>query len=458
MKILLLFLFVGFLEVLTQKQTFEGYKVYKINPKTENDVEFIKKLQNNGIGELWEDQVHVNYEARVMVPPENVQLFLENIKEEKIDAQELISDMQRIIDNQLLPDVISRNSANTSLLSMTWDRYHNLDDINKWLDELVINYPGIVRNVTMGTSFENREIRGIVINYKPDREEKLIGMLEGTLHAREWISTAVVNWIIKELLTSTDPVIRSMAENIEWHIFPVVNPDGYVYTFTTNRMWRKNRNTRNFTSCGAVSDDMSNGIDLNRNFDFAWRTVGFSSDPCSNTFAGSAAASEPETQAIENYVRSIKDQGKFIYYYSFHSYTQVIIVPYSNGTSADVLQADNYADMFEIAARGAAKAKERYGTVYRVGIAADVLYVMSGSSFDWVKQETGVSVSYLIELRDTGDFGFLLPASQIIPNSLEIVDSLIEMDKVTRRLGYYSGASSFVSSLSLIIVCVLVYV
>ncbi|XP_045532611.1 zinc carboxypeptidase-like [Pieris brassicae] len=458
MKIFLLLLFVGFLEVLAQKQTFEGYKVYKINPKTENDVEFIKKLQNNGIGELWEDQVHVNYEVRVMVPPENVHLFLENVNKENIDAQELISDMQSIIDNQLLPDAISRNSANASLLSMTWDRYYDLDDINKWLDELVINYPGIVKNVSMGTSFEKRDIRGIVINYKPEREEKLIGMLEGTLHAREWISTAVVNWIIKELLTSKDPVIRGMAENIEWHIFPVVNPDGYVYTFTTNRMWRKNRNTRNFTSCGAVSDDMSNGIDLNRNFDFAWMTVGVSSNPCSNTFAGSAPASEPETQAIVNYVRSIKDQGKFIYYYSFHSYTQLIIVPYSNGTSADVLQVDNYGDMFEIAARGAAKAKERYGTVYRFGIAADVLYVMSGSSFDWVKQETGVSVSYLIELRDMGDFGFLLPASQIIPNSLEIVDCLVEMDKVTRRLGYYSGANTFVSSLSLIILCIMFYV
>lgn len=168
-------------------------------------------------------------------------------------------------------------------------------------------------------------------------------MIEGTLHAREWIVPATATWIIKEFLTSTDPEMRALAENIEWHIFPVVNPDGYVYTFTTvrnhcykiysykmkltlikiiafsskimrriivklilyvqqfhnrcirsrniyilvtfwqlyyiffkylfqHRMWRKNRSTRNFTSCAStgVDDDMSNGVDLNRNFDFAW--------------------------------------------------------------------------------------------------------------------------------------------------------------------------------------------
>lgn len=57
-------------------------------------------------------------------------------------------------------------------------------------------------------------------------------MIEGGIHAREWISPATVTYVINEFLTSTDPDVRAMAENIVWHIFPVVNPDGYVYTFT----------------------------------------------------------------------------------------------------------------------------------------------------------------------------------------------------------------------------------
>lgn len=57
-------------------------------------------------------------------------------------------------------------------------------------------------------------------------------MIEGGIHAREWISPATVTFIIEQFLTSTDPQVRFVAENIVWHIFPVVNPDGYSYTFT----------------------------------------------------------------------------------------------------------------------------------------------------------------------------------------------------------------------------------
>lgn len=84
----------------------------------------------------------------------------------------------------------------------------------------------------MGHSYHNREIKGIILDFHPEKENKLIGMLEGTLHAREWISAATVTFVIKEFLNSTDPEIRALAEGFEWHIFPVVNPDGYSYTFT----------------------------------------------------------------------------------------------------------------------------------------------------------------------------------------------------------------------------------
>lgn len=117
---------------------------------------------------------------------------------------------------------------------MTWNQYYSLDEINYWLDELIENYPDIVSEVSMGESVQYRNVKGIKINYNPNNQN--IGMLEGTLHAREWISPAVVTWIIKEFLTSNDPEIRALAENFEWHIFPVVNPDGYEYTFTDVRI------------------------------------------------------------------------------------------------------------------------------------------------------------------------------------------------------------------------------
>lgn len=56
-------------------------------------------------------------------------------------------------------------------------------------------------------------------------------MIEGGIHAREWISPATVTWIIKEFLTSNNTDVKLMAETLVWHIFPVTNPDGYAYTW-----------------------------------------------------------------------------------------------------------------------------------------------------------------------------------------------------------------------------------
>lgn len=78
---------------------------------------------------------------------------------------------------------------------------------------------------------------------------------------------------------------------------------------------------------------------------------------------------------------------------------------------------------------------------------------MSGTSFDWVKHEFDVPVVYLIELRDLGDYGFLLPQDQIIPNSLEIMDMMLEMDRVTKNMKYYRNDASFVYHSVFVISC-----
>lgn len=63
------------------------------------------------------------------------------------------------------------------------------------------------------------------------------------------------------------------------------------------------------------------------------------------TFAGPSAGSESETQAISNYVLTLKQTGNFIYYFAFHSYSQMVLVPYSHASGSQVLEAENYADM-----------------------------------------------------------------------------------------------------------------
>lgn len=55
-------------------------------------------------------------------------------------------------------------------------------------------------------------------------------LIESTIHAREWIAPAVTAYIIQQLVEN--PEYRQLVENINWIIVPVLNPDGYEYSFT----------------------------------------------------------------------------------------------------------------------------------------------------------------------------------------------------------------------------------
>lgn len=108
--------------------------------------------------------------------------------------------------------------------------------------------------------------------------------------------------------------MRDLAENVDWYIIPVFNVDGFVYTHTTNRMWRKTRKP---------ASSLCDGTDANRNFDYYWFQGGASNNPCSETYAGTTAFSEPETIALASYYASVHENVTA--YISFHSYGQYLM-------------------------------------------------------------------------------------------------------------------------------------
>ncbi|CAH0594395.1 unnamed protein product [Chrysodeixis includens] len=435
-----------------EKVSYENYKVYKVVPGADNEVQILLDLQKNVDYMFLSDIVAKDSDVKIMVAPKDQEEFESYFKKVGIPTKVAIDNVQETIDDQ------KRRPLDRNLNNYAWNYYLSLEEINLWLDSIVQRFPDVVTPLVIGNSNEGRFLRGVKIDFKK-QANPVIGMIEGGIHAREWISPATVTYIINEFLTSTNPAVRNLAENVVWHIFPIVNPDGYAYTFSDNRMWRKNRNRENYKSCGSSNADLSNGIDLNRNFGFVWMTVGASQNSCDETYAGPVEFSEPESRAIANYVLGLKAQGNFVYYLAFHSYSQMVLVPYSHVQGEAVLQAPHYANMYEIAIRGMDKLKEKYGTVYRVGTSAEILYAVSGSSFDWVKGVAEIPIVYLFELRDVGEYGFFLPPERIIMNNEEIMAGLLEMDRVTRDLGYYRAASSagrLVASLALFLVSLLI--
>ncbi|MEK8032167.1 M14 family metallopeptidase [Ideonella sp. DXS29W] len=138
----------------------------------------------------------------------------------------------------------------------------------------------------------------------PNGEAKPKLFINAGMHAREYATAPLVLAFAKQLLTGygTDADATWILDHHEIHMMLQTNPDGRKKA-EGGLMWRKNTN-RNY--CGANSN--SRGADLNRNFSFTWNITkgqGSSGNACSETYRGPSAASEPETQSVEDYARSL---------------------------------------------------------------------------------------------------------------------------------------------------------
>lgn len=150
-----------------------------------------------------------------------------------------------------------------------------------------------------------------------NEEEKEIVWIDGGIHAREWISPAVVTYIVEHFVRNWQNLPESIRSKA-WYVMPVMNPDGYVYSRQYNRLWRKTR-SKNGGEC--------RGVDLNRNFDISWNGRGSSANTCSDIYRGPTPFSEPESKAVANFLKNVKD--RLASYLTFHSYGQLLVYPWA---------------------------------------------------------------------------------------------------------------------------------
>jgi carboxypeptidase A2 len=93
--------------------------------------------------------------------------------------------------------------------------------------------------------------------------------------------------------------VKAVVDKFDFYITPIVNPDGFYYSQTTDRLWRKNRQTVSGNSCV--------GRDINRNWPYKWElTNGASTNPCSETYKGQAAGDAPELRGLKAQVDALK--------------------------------------------------------------------------------------------------------------------------------------------------------
>jgi len=351
----------------------------------------LEKIKNEFNVEFWNPPMKDLRPVLTLISPEQTG-FLTALNSSRISYEIASNSFQKVIDQER--EEIQRNREFFGTKALNYNNYNTYADIVSGLKDLASD--SRVTYESLGTTYENREIPSVTITNAGGSNKPVI-YLECGIHSREWISTASCLWIANTLLT--DSSNSALLDKYRFAIIPTLNADGYVYTWTTNRQWRKTRSPTSSAGCY--------GADPNRNWDASFCTQGASSNPCSDTYCGSKAFSEKETVAMSNFMS--RNKGNIAAYYAIHSYSQLWMYPYGYTNS----KPSNSAVLDANSAIAVAAIKAANGLTFDKGPIATTIYIASGSSIDWAYDSLGVSHSYALELRDKGQYGFVLPASQI---------------------------------------------
>ncbi|XP_044756777.1 zinc carboxypeptidase-like [Coccinella septempunctata] len=385
------------------KINYQRYRVYRTHPETHKDLQLLKQfVESVPAMDFWNSPNDFETGLDIMVPPELKKEFENFLCTRNIDSKVLIDDVQNLMDKEV--------RGWTPRCAFGWTQYPTLAQIEAWLYSLPSLYKR-VKVITVGNTFEGRNILGAHLSYSRKNKNRAV-FIEANMHGREWITSAATTFIFNELLSSQDPEIRRIAESYDWYFVPVANPDGFVYSHEQDRNWYRTR--QNHGICV--------GADAERNWDHHWSEhESIMWTTCTSTYPGPRPFSETCTKTLSQYISTIG--GKLVAYLSFHSYGQVLGIPYAH--TPDPL--DNYDLTYSIGLKVVKSIAERYGTEYKVGNIYNLKGPAGGFSVDWVKATFQTPLVYHFYLRDNGTKGYLLPPDQIVPTGLETLDGIVTM-------------------------------
>ncbi|KAJ4401898.1 putative metallocarboxypeptidase ecm14 [Neurospora sp. IMI 360204] len=304
--------------------------------------------------------------------------------------------------------------------------YQPLSVITSWMSLMETMFPSIAEMSSIGDSYEGRPIHAFRIgNHSGDNADnstrKTI-LVTGGLHGREWISTSTVTYLLWSIITAygKEAMVTKLLKHFDIIFIPVLNPDGYDYTWKTDRLWRKSRQQTKVSMC--------RGFDLDQAFGFVWDQTKSQVDPCSESYGGDEPFQAVEATRLADWGRNQTEKGvRFVGFLDLHSYSQQILFPYTFTCDEDPPNRENLEEL----GVGLAKAiRLSSGNFYTVSSACDVARqdgaseATGGSAIDWFYHEFHSRYSYQVKLRDTGSYGFLLPRSQIIPTGEEMLNAL----------------------------------
>ena len=177
----------------------------------------------------------------------------------------------------------------------------------------------------------------------PSGQSKPKLFINSAIHAREYTTAPLVlafaRWLVDGHGVNADATW--ILDHHEVHLMLHANPDGRKRA-EGGLSWRKNTNN------AYCANTNTRGADLNRNFGFSWNSTGgsgSSGNTCDLTYRGPSGGSEPETQAVQNYIRSLwpDRRGPGVndaapsdtsgIHLDIHSYSRLVLWPWGNTSS-----------------------------------------------------------------------------------------------------------------------------
>ena len=419
MNLILSMLFVfSFNFNLNAEDEFNNYAKIKLLIHNQSELQYVEKL---GISlENIKGKFDTGFELIVNY------YELKLIEDSRIPFEILIPDMREFYKNRAIPseaemEVGYRLRQNDNIESYalgSMGGFHSRDEHISICNYLANTYPNIVSPlIQIGQSHNGVNIYAQRISDNPTVKESDEGNVyfDGLIHAREPISGEVLLYYLYWLVENygTNPEATYLINNRQIYMVTVVNPDGYKYNENeyvnsgSFGSWRKNRR----------NNGSSYGVDLNRNFGYQWGydDIGSSPSPSSDTYRGPAAFSEPETQAIRDFILQVQPSIGL----NCHTASGVFINPY--GYSGIPTAYEYYS---EFAGDFAHYLNYPYGT------SAEMLgYPSNGTARDWMHHDAQM-FTWVPEIGETGFW----------PGQNEIIPLCSQFMPVLKYLTWVSGS------------------
>ncbi|XP_029909771.1 carboxypeptidase A4 [Myripristis murdjan] len=386
------------------EKVFIGDQVIRINVESEEQIQLLQALEREQDWELdfWLHPVSTELPVDIRVPYSSLSAVKDYLSAHNIPFSVMINNLQELLDEEK-SEMEENQMRERGTGGFNFGAYHPLETIYSWMDTLVAEHPNLITKVEIGRSYENRPM--FVLKFSTGGNKRPAIWIDTGIHSREWVSQATGVWTANKIAADygTDASLTSLLKTMDIYMLILANPDGYVYTHTSDRMWRKTRSRNPGSMC--------RGVDPNRNWDAGFSGPGASNKPCSDSYHGPSAHSEVE---VKNVVNLIKSHGNFKSFISVHAYSQLLMYPYGYNCR----DVSHQRELDSIGRAAVQKLTSLYGTRYKVGSICKIIYQASGGSIDW-SYNLGIKYSFAFELRDTGRYGFILPANQIIPTASE---------------------------------------